>query len=606
MDYYDTLFPCREILEFVSRAWTHDDENPHNRAENREFALDINTNDGDQIFKRYIGAENPKSLRQELEKSDVKAVHLGGRWNVSVKWAKKNPSALTTGRELVFDLDLQDYSWLNVSKDEVNACDRAFKIVGFGIDLLRDMLHKTFGFKIFLAVYSGRRGAHLYVLDETAFVLTDEQRAAIASFFCANSRKGAQLSLDLIGILDSPNFDGLFQRCFDFIYTELCTADFFGFMDSEIFTDFVLDEMGLGEREQKQESSEFSTNAERNALRATLRRETQARHRLEVLMKWSIATSEKHASLQWIFKAFQNFVVSAIFPRIDIEVSKKQNHLLKAPYSAHAKTGRVAIPIIGLAQAFDPSTCPLVCNLEDDSKPDRKIFCDSVKRFGRFLKFLDSVHDGDGDAKDLEAETAGIITRTEAPEPKRGSAVCMSSVSVDTMAFDDEVAPADDGPATKKQRRAVYAALVKRSFYIQLDETGMEVEFFQQWSAIAQSVVDEFSSEQDIVLSNEKTHSAAAIANVATSEAERLTSPDAFRKLFSDNIFIGLDAIDKKSAERILSTIFNKGKSRRMPIPSEKSLESTALVADFARSTIAAMHKRPFLPISGKGKNICF
>jgi DNA primase small subunit len=60
----------------------------------------------------------------------------------------------------------------------------------------------------------------------------------------------------------------------------------------------------------------------------------------------------------------EDIVLQYTYPRIDAEVSKHRNHLLKAPFCVHPKTSRVCVPVDPeRIEDFDPARVPTVMQL---------------------------------------------------------------------------------------------------------------------------------------------------------------------------------------------------------------------------------------------------
>jgi DNA primase small subunit len=62
--------------------------------------------------------------------------------------------------------------------------------------------------------------------------------------------------------------------------------------------------------------------------------------------------------------AMEDIILQYTYPRIDAEVSKHRNHLLKAPFCVHPRTGRICVPVDPeTIDEFDPELVPTVSQL---------------------------------------------------------------------------------------------------------------------------------------------------------------------------------------------------------------------------------------------------
>ena len=117
------------------------------------------------------------------------------------------------------------------------------------------------------------------------------------------------------------------------------------------------------------------------ALNDSLRRKWDAAPGRTSVSKWADIDAlaktgaSKNLDGRALLEAKQDIVLEYTYPRLDVEVSKKQIHLLKSPFVIHPGTGRVCVPIDAKRLAeFDPLSVPTVTEiLEEIDAFDEKV-----------------------------------------------------------------------------------------------------------------------------------------------------------------------------------------------------------------------------------------
>ncbi|RHY28618.1 hypothetical protein DYB32_005833 [Aphanomyces invadans] len=99
-------------------------------------------------------------------------------------------------------------------------------------------------------------------------------------------------------------------------------------------------------------------------------------------------------------------VFSYLYPRLDANVSKQRNHLLKSPFAIHPKTGRVCVPIDPRRiDDFNYETVPTLASLERElNAKDREY----VEYFAK--DFIHPIHVALVKQKKAAAETTAALT----------------------------------------------------------------------------------------------------------------------------------------------------------------------------------------------------
>lgn len=315
---------------------------------NREFAF-VLPNDAYIRYQSFLTADQFR--KQCLQMTPVR-FEIGPVYSTNPrdrKSLRKASAFRPISKELVFDIDMTDYDEIRTCCSGASICNKCWTFITMAIKVVDAALRDDLGFKHILWVYSGRRGAHAWISDKRARDMDDQKRRSIAGYL--ELLRGGDKSGKKVNVK---------RPLHPHVERSLKT------LDEHFKSDILIDQDPWATPEK---SSHLLSLIPDKTLTTALQKKWDSQPTRSSVQKWAdIDALAKTGNLSIkpsaLVEAKQDIRLEYTYPRLDAEVSKKLNHLLKSPFVIHPGTGRVCVPIdVRRVEEFDPMGVPTVQEL---------------------------------------------------------------------------------------------------------------------------------------------------------------------------------------------------------------------------------------------------
>lgn len=313
--YYGHLFPYALICEWLSYGSS-------SYLHKREIAFILLK----EVYLRYRAFKSEDDFRSYLLQMSPLKLDIGAVYDKSPGDRLFFTNFKAIERELVFDIDMTDYDSIRTCCKEANVCNKCWKFISIACKILDRLLREDFGFDHILWVYSGRRGVHCWVCDEVARKLSDEERACIVSYI--NIVEGGSFVQRRVNLIGKPSYP--IQRALDIINGN--------------FIDFIIkDQNVLGTEEGLIHFLNLLWDGPKDDFEKIMSAcETSLDRWLSFDLHLNFLRENNLVPDKWMYLK-EAIILHFVYPRLDLAVTKRRDHLLKGPFCIHPKTGKICV-----------------------------------------------------------------------------------------------------------------------------------------------------------------------------------------------------------------------------------------------------------------------
>lgn len=317
------------------------------------------------IYVRFQSYRSWKAFKDDMTERAPLKIDAGPVYNMNPKYSKSKPiNFRPIQRELVFDIDISDYNDVRFCCKESDICPKCWPLMQIGAKVLYNILSRNFGFRHILLVFSGRRGFHCWVSDRRARLLDNRARSAITSYLTM-----IEGGISLVKRVNLNHTLGLHPM----VLLALDT------IDEDFERTMIENQDFLGNASRRQSFIDLATDPE---LKNRLHDRKDEAKSTKAFWDYAVNLTKKPRARFFIHEV----KLQTCYPRLDANVTKSLNHLLKLPFCVHPKTDKVCVPFdYDMIDTFDPFKSPKLSDLIKGSST-LDPYIDAMERFVRKLE----------------------------------------------------------------------------------------------------------------------------------------------------------------------------------------------------------------------------